>query len=169
MGKTVYYDKLIEAGRKKGKSELEVYQCVDNCVNDILEKELAQNKRTALKALLAYFEGETANERYIARMQISYALLIASGSILASVDSENVYVKLQVALQVAILFLVVSMLIALIANYNHDFPKRMVICVLNDKLEEYTTEPEVGVNVTTIMVEDKKKKPKGKKKHKKKK
>lgn len=164
MGKTVYYDKLIKAANKKGKSELEVYESVNNCVNDILKDQ--EDKCLMLRTLLAYVEGKTSNSWYVAMMAIAYTLIVGATSLMpsAGIDSEKMLIMV-------VALVVCAWVAAIVAWFNSDFEKKMVICVLNDKLEECAAESEVDVNVTAIMVEDKKdkkKKSKGKKKNKKK-
>lgn len=162
MENTKYYRKLRRAAVRKNKSEVEVYRCVSDCVNSILKDAEEKDKIMLLKSLIAYFEGMSENAWCFTIVQIVYALIIGAVGIVVPLLKED---KIMVILLAGALY-VPALIIGRFANNNPDFEKKMVICVLNDKLEEYMNvleTLEIDIKVTDIDIMNKKIKKKNKK------
>ena len=115
-----------------------------------------------LKSLIAYFEGRSENAWCFTIVQIVYALFIGAVGIVAPLLNED---RIMVILFAGVLY-VSALIIGRFANNNPDFEKKMVICVLNDKLEEYMNvleTLEIDIKVTDIDIMNKKIKKKNKK------
>lgn len=158
-----YYKKLTKAAKKKGKSELKVYQDVSKCVDDILVKESETDKHLIIRALIAYVEGKSSYSWFTAIMPIAYALIIGVACLLPDIGVEKDDLR-----RLALKMLVFALLVVMVAIFNLDFEKKMILCVLNDKLDELGTESKLDINVAGVMMHDKKTKDKKKQKEKKK-
>ena len=144
-----YYDKLIMAADKKDKSEVEVYQKVSNCVNEILDSETTRDNYLVIKALIAYFEGKSSKSWFMSVISIAYALMIGGASLLSSTDIANRYL-----IMIVIVILACADLIIIVAVSGYDFEKKIVLCVLNDKLDELDMKLKSEKISSVIVVKD---------------
>ncbi|MGN1167581.1 MAG: hypothetical protein ACI4S2_14270 [Lachnospiraceae bacterium] len=149
MGKTKYYKQLIKTANKKNKSEMEVYNSVSSTIDEILKSELTTDKTIILRSLIAYFDGKSSNSWFTSIMQIAYALLIGSSTILASLSSVNE----DYSCVVAFLLLITAFVVLTVACKNSDFERKMVLCVLNNKLVENINEKSIESNSVIEPVE----------------
>lgn len=131
MGNTSYYKMLTKAAKRKNKSEWEVYKNISTCIDDILEQEPDVDEKSMLKALIAYFEGKSSHSWFTAIMSIAYALIIGAVCLLPSLKMGT---KSLTVVEVALI--VCTIIVVLCAHFNLDFENKIVVCVLNDKLEK---------------------------------
>lgn len=139
-----YYKKLNDAAKRKNKNELEVYQCVSKKVDDILQEDSEQDKAILIKALIAYFEARLTYSWYTAIIPVAYALVICAVSLMPYLD-----IAVDDLRKMTVTLLVCTVVVIIVAYFNLDFEKKMVICVLNDKLQEYSKVKEAVSNTVT--------------------
>lgn len=153
MKEPEHYRKLISAAKKGNKSELEIYINVSKSIDEILNKETEQDKCLVLKALIAYIEGKSVHSWFTAIIPISYALIIGVVSLIPNVK----------AVDIIIMFLFCAAVLAIVAFFNLDFERKVVVCVLNDKLNELELKSKFDINIAVVETQDKKQKGKKKK------
>lgn len=147
MKDTENYKKLINAADRKDKTELQVYQNIDNCIEEVLEAEAYGDKISLIKSLIAYSEARVTSSFYIGLSQITYALLIGAVAILPSLyecvtDSDRGYEVFFVLCLVVSVLVLAAMFVWHGTKYDTDFKRTIIIKVLNDKLDELTRNKE---------------------------
>ena len=157
MKEPEHYRKLISAAKKGNKSELEIYINVSKSIDEILNKETEQDKCLVLKALIAYIEGKSVHSWFTAIIPISYALIIGGVSLIPNVKAVDIT-------GIIIMFLFCAAVFAIVAFFNLDFERKVVVCVLNDKLNELELKSKFDINIAVVETQDKKQKGKKKKK-----
>ena len=155
MKELEYYRKLTSAAKKTNKSELEVYKSVSKSIDEILNRETEQDKCLVLKALIAYVEGKSVHSWFTAIIPISYALIIGAVSLMPDVKVADI-------IGIIIMFLFCAAALAIVAVFNLDFERKVVVCVLKDRLNELESKSEFDINIAVVETQDKKQK--GKKK-----
>nr|DAL69345.1 MAG TPA: hypothetical protein [Caudoviricetes sp.] len=159
MKELEYYRKLTSAAKKTNKSELEVYKSVSKSIDEILNRETEQDKCLVLKALIAYVEGKSVHSWFTAIIPISYALIIGAVSLMPDVKVADI-------IGIIIMFLFCAAALAIVAVFNLDFERKVVVCVLKDRLNELESKSEFDINIAVVETQDKKQKGKKKSKNK---
>ncbi len=159
MKELEYYRKLTSAAKKTNKRELEVYKSVSKSIDEILNRETEQDKCLVLKALIAYIEGKSVHSWFTAIIPISYALMIGAVSLTPNVDPLDI-----IGIKMMLLFCAV--VLAIVAVFNLDFERKVVVCVLKDRLNELESKSEFDINIAVVETQDKKQKGKKKSKNK---
>lgn len=149
MKEPEHYRKLISAAKKGNKSELEIYINVSKSIDEILNKETEQDKCLVLKALIAYIEGKSVHSWFTAIIPISYALIIGVVSLIPNVKAVDI-------IGIIIMFLFCAAVLAIVAFFNLDFERKVVVCVLNDKLNEFESKSKFDINIAVVETQDKK-------------
>lgn len=149
MKELEYYRKLTSAAKKGNKSELEIYINVSKSIDEILNKETEQDKCLVLKALIAYIEGKSVHSWFTAIIPISYALIIGAVSLIPNVKAVDI-------IGIIIMFLFCAAVLAIVAFFNLDFERKVVVCVLNDKLNEFESKSKFDINIAVVETQDKK-------------
>ena len=159
MKELEYYRKLTSAAKKTNKSELEVYKSVSKSIDEILNRETEQDKCLVLKALIAYVEGKSVHSWFTAIIPISYALIIGAVSLMPDVKVADI-------IGIIIMVLFCAAALAIVAVFNLDFERKVVVCVLKDRLNELESKSEFDINIAVVETQDKKQKGKKKSKNK---
>ena len=159
MKELEYYRKLTSAAKKTNKRELEVYKSVSKSIDEILNRETEQDKCLVLKALIAYIEGKSVHSWFTAIIPISYALLIGAVSLTPNVDPLDI-------IGIIMMLLFCAVVLAIVAVFNLDFERKVVVCVLKDRLNELELKSEFDINIAVVETQDKKQKGKKKSKNK---
>ena len=149
MKELEYYRKLTSAAKKTNKRELEVYKSVSKSIDEILNRETEQDKCLVLKALIAYIEGKSVHSWFTAIIPISYALIIGAVSLIPNVKAVDI-------IGIIIMFLFCAAVLAIVAFFNLDFERKVVVCVLNDKLNEFESKSKFDINIAVVETQDKK-------------
>lgn len=156
MKELEYYRKLTSAAKKTNKRELEVYKSVSKSIDEILNRETEQDKCLVLKALIAYIEGKSVHSWFTAIIPISYALLIGAVSLTPNVDPLDI-------IGIIMMLLFCAVVLAIVAVFNLDFERKVVVCVLKDRLNELESKSEFDINIAVVETQDKKQNGKKKK------
>lgn len=159
MKELEYYRKLTSAAKKTNKRELEVYKSVSKSIDEILNRETEQDKCLVLKALIAYIEGKSVHSWFTAIIPISYALLIGAVSLTPNVDPLDI-------IGIIMMLLFCAVVLAIVAVFNLDFERKVIVCVLKDRLNELESKSEFDINIAVVETQDKKQKGKKKSKNK---
>lgn len=159
MKEPEYYRKLTSAAKKTNKRELEVYKSVSKSIDEILNRETEQDKCLVLKALIAYIEGKSVHSWFTAIIPISYALLIGAVSLTPNVDPLDI-------IGIIMMLLFCAVVLAIVAVFNLDFERKVIVCVLKDRLNELESKSEFDINIAVVETQDKKQKGKKKSKNK---
>lgn len=159
MKELEYYRKLTSAAKKTNKRELEVYKSVSKSIDEILNRETEQDKCLVLKALIAYIEGKSVHSWFTAIIPISYALLIGAVSLTPNVDPLDI-------IGMIMMLLFCAVVLAIVAVFNLDFERKVIVCVLKDRLNELESKSEFDINIAVVETQDKKQKGKKKRKNK---
>lgn len=159
MKELEYYRKLTSAAKKTNKRELEVYKSVSKSIDEILNRETEQDKCLVLKALIAYIEGKSVHSWFTAIIPISYALLIGAVSLTPNVDPLDI-------IGIIMMLLFCAVVLTIVAVFNLDFERKVVVCVLKDRLNELELKSEFDINIAVVETQDKKQKGKKKSKNK---
>lgn len=159
MKELEYYRKLTSAAKKTNKRELEVYKSVSKSIDEILNRETEQDKCLVLKALIAYIEGKSVHSWFTAIIPISYALLIGAVSLTPNVDPLDI-------IGMIMMLLFCAVVLAIVAVFNLDFERKVIVCVLKDRLNELELKSEFDINIAVVETQDKKQKGKKKSKNK---
>lgn len=159
MKELEYYRKLTSAAKKTNKRELEVYKSVSKSIDEILNRETEQDKCLVLKALIAYIEGKSVHSWFTAIIPISYALLIGAVSLTPNVDPLDI-------IGMIMMLLFCAVVLAIVAVFNLDFERKVIVCVLKDRLNELESKSEFDINIAVVETQDKKQKGKKKSKNK---
>lgn len=112
-----------------------------------------------LKALIAYVEGKSVHSWFTAIIPISYALIIGAVSLMPDVKVADI-------IGIIIMFLFCAAALAIVAVFNLDFERKVVVCVLKDRLNELESKSEFDINIAVVETQDKKQKGKKKSKNK---
>ena len=158
MKELEYYRKLTSAAKKTNKRELEVYKSVSKSIDEILNRETEQDKCLVLKALIAYIEGKSVHSWFTAIIPISYALLIGAVSLTPNVDPLDI-------IGIIMMLLFCAVVLAIVAVFNLDFERKVVVCVLKDRLNELESKSEFDINIAVVETQDKKQNGKKKKRN----
>ena len=159
MKELEYYRKLTSAAKKTNKRELEVYKSVSKSIDEILNRETEQDKCLVLKALIAYIEGKSVHSWFTAIIPLSYALLIGAVSLTPNVDPLDI-------IGIIMMLLFCAVVLAIVAVFNLDFERKVIVCVLKDRLNELESKSEFDINIAVVETQDKKQKGKKKSKNK---
>ena len=109
-----------------------------------------------LKALIAYIEGKSVHSWFTAIIPISYALLIGAVSLTPNVDPLDI-------IGIIMMLLFCAVVLAIVAVFNLDFERKVVVCVLKDRLNELESKSEFDINIAVVETQDKKQNGKKKK------
>lgn len=158
MKEPEHYRKLISSTKKGNKSELEIYNNVSKSIDEILNKETEQDKCLVLKALIAYIEGKSVHSWFMSIMPIAYALIIGATSLIPTIDALKADTR-----AIIILLLGCAFVVTILAVCGLDFERKVVVCVLNDKLKELESKLKFKINIVVVETQDKNLKGKKKK------
>lgn len=162
MKEPEHYRKLISSTKKGNKSELEIYNNVSKSIDEILNKETEQDKCLVLKALIAYIEGKSVHSWFMSIMPIAYALIIGATSLIPTIDA----LKADTRAIIILLLLGCAFVVTILAVCGLDFERKVVVCVLNDKLKELESKLKFKINIVVVETQDKNLKGKKKSKNK---
>lgn len=127
-----YYDKLVKETKIYKKTELEIYRNISMNVDEILANDSEQDKMMLLKSLITYGEGRLDNSWYIGIMQIIFAVLMCAICIIPNIpkiDDDDMY-------KLVIVLIICCGILLLDRKNNPYIGRKMVLCVLYDKLNE---------------------------------
>lgn len=158
MKEPEHYRKLISAAKKGNKSELEIYNNVSKSIDEILNKETEQDKCLMLKALIAYTEGKSVHSWFMSIIPIAYALIIGTTSLIPTIDALKTDIR-----AIIILLLCCATAVTIVAVCDFDFERKVVVCVLKDRLNELESKSKFDINIAVVETQDKKQKVRRKK------
>ena len=151
MKEPEHYRKLISAAKKGNKSELEIYINVSKSIDEILNKETEQDNCLVLKALITYIEGKSVHSWFMSIMPIAYALIIGATSLIPTIDALKIVTR-----AIIIILLCCATVVTIVAVCNFDFERKVVVRILNDKLNELELKSKFDINIAVVETQDKK-------------